>query len=88
MLVPSKSCRNDVIMVIFVFENVRVKYTIAYFCNKEIVPKKSIGSKQNLHVDLILFIVLRLHLQMGAVHNRSVDLGHDRGGGRGGCWNL
>ena len=35
-LVPSKTCRNDVYMVILVVEEIRVEYAIAYLRNKEI----------------------------------------------------
>ena len=35
-LVPSKTCRNDVYMVILVVEEIRVEYAIAYLRKKEI----------------------------------------------------
>ena len=35
-MVPSKTCRNDVYMVILVPEEIRVEYAIAYLRNKEI----------------------------------------------------
>ena len=37
-MVPSKTCRNDVYMVILVVEEIRVEYAIAYLRNKEIAP--------------------------------------------------